>query len=68
MAVQDFDYGWLHGALVESTKDADNFQYGSLWGPILWTAPPAPGGDPEGPLIGGKLTGGGILISGRLVP
>jgi hypothetical protein len=35
----------------------------------LWSASPAAGGggDPEGPLVGGKLVGRGILMGGRLV-
>jgi len=51
--------------LVESTDDAnsvseiDEFSVTDLGG--------GGGGDPEGPMVGGKLVGGGLLIKGRLV-
>ncbi len=65
-----FAAGLIHN--LDITREQVALLGRDYYGPIrplrrkVWKVPAAPAGDPEGPLIGGKLIGGGIL-SGRLV-
>lgn len=58
--------GFAAGGGAELVTSTDDSHSVNVWDAFL-VEDLGVGGDPEGPLVGGKLIGGGLLIKGRLV-